>query len=86
MYKLLFQPCELHQSGGRTRKILGVGGVGLGGIDNQQRVLGQTWSKIKTAASTLKEKVPELDLEFEKETVENLSPCASSFCTFPCCH
>ena len=60
MYKLLFQPCELHQSGGRTRKILGVGGGGLGGIDNQQRVLGQTWTKIKTAASTLKEKVPEI--------------------------
>ena len=31
----------------------------MGGIDNQQRGLGQTWSKIKTAASTLKEKVGE---------------------------
>ena len=58
----LFQPCEVHQSGGRTRKILGVGGGGLGGIDNQQRVLGHTWSKIKTAASTLKEKVREIRL------------------------
>jgi len=57
------QLCELHQSGGRTRKILGVGGGGLGGIDNQQKVLGQTWTKIKTAASTLKEKVPESRFE-----------------------
>ena len=56
----MFQPCEVHQSGGRTRKILGVGAGGLGGIDNQQRVLGHTWSKIKTAASTLKEKVHEI--------------------------
>ena len=31
----------------------------MGGIENQQRGLGQTWSKIKTAASTLKEKVGE---------------------------
>lgn len=31
----------------------------MGGVDNQQRGLGQTWSKIKTAASTLKEKVGE---------------------------
>ena len=60
LIQCLFQPCEPHQSGGRTRKVLGVGGGGLGGIDNQQRVLGQTWSKIKTAASTLKEKVLEI--------------------------
>lgn len=31
----------------------------MGGVENQQRGLGQTWSKIKTAASTLKEKVGE---------------------------
>ena len=43
---VLLQLCEVHQKGG-----------GLGGIDSQQRGLGQTWSKIKTAASTLKEKV-----------------------------
>lgn len=51
--------CEQHQRGG-----------GLGGVDNQQRGLGQTWSKIKTAASTLKEKnVKDRDLK-DKEKLE----------------
>ncbi|KAJ7385551.1 Phosphatidylinositide phosphatase SAC2 [Desmophyllum pertusum] len=64
------EPCELHQSGGRARKMLGVGGGGLGGIDNQQRVLGQTWSKIKIAATTLKEKnIKDRDLK-DKEKLE----------------
>ncbi|XP_029188502.2 phosphatidylinositide phosphatase SAC2-like [Acropora millepora] len=51
--------CELHQKGG-----------GVGGIENQQRGLGQTWSKIKTAASTLKEKnIKDKDLK-DKEKLE----------------
>lgn len=51
--------CENHQKGS-----------GLGGIDNQQRGLGQTWSKIKTAASTLKEKnIKDKDLK-DKEKLE----------------
>ena len=53
------QFCEQHQSGGRSRRLLGVGGWGLGAEreSNQQKGLGQAWSKIKTAAANMKEKV-----------------------------
>ena len=38
------------------RKIIGVGG----GLAGTEKGLGQTWNKLKTAASTLKEKVKRL--------------------------
>lgn len=59
-------PCEQHQNGGRARKIMGVGG----GLAGTEKGLGQTWNKLKTAASTLKEKnIKDRDLK-DKEKLE----------------